>query len=191
LLNTPTVGSEVLDAAGRRAEAEARRYLGRCQFTEIKQSLCLQQQRNFVEMYVRAKSGDPSAMGSTASSFEPPRPGATEDERLGRLGLPISIVQTCAWRIVRITARFDEYIAKQTPHFQQLETESRARYANSTCERLTEDDQAAARRRAEVLIQELQTAPVKTPPIGWDPDHHGPPTYPRRDRLDSNTLRAR
>jgi hypothetical protein len=183
----PTVGSEILDAAGHRAEKEARSYLIKCGFPRERQFLCLQNQQIFIEDYVRAKAEDYRAIGNIAAIFQGPWRGSPnyKDALLRNTGFPYSPLQACAWRIVQsmVPNSEDENIS---PYLLEFEIQTRAKFAQDTCAKLPTADQAAGRRRAEILLQELNTAPVRRPPFNWDPSHHGAPTpQPPQGILDS------
>ncbi len=138
-----------------RADAEAKSFLTACNFSiQTRQGLCEINQSNFVEEYVYAKSGDISAMGSTAASFSPP-------PRDLSLGVPTLPIQACAWRLL---------IALRNPNHEDPLPRDMVAVA---CSHLPIADQTAARRRAEVLERELVTAPAVTPPDDWGPSIPG------------------
>jgi hypothetical protein len=151
--------------ANQRAEKEARSWLIPCELTGTRQDTCLQAQKNFIEQYVYAKAGDAGAQHSTASSFG--SSAFNDPEGLNRLGMPRNAVQACAWW----------QVAAQNPRA----LPSERRVADEVCAALPPDDARAGRRRAEQLLQELQTAPARMPPPDWEPQVAGlPPSPPVR-----------
>lgn len=165
--------------ANQRAEREARSYLRSCQETDAERlKLCRTNQRNFIEMYVYAKSGDTRGMGSTASSFAGPYKADDEMMSLMRLGQPTDLVQACAWRLVRVEMT--------APDAASLA----AAVANEVCTKLSRFDRRRAGERADVLLDELDNGPAQTPADDWEPRVAGlapdPPPPPTRC-LDSST----
>jgi hypothetical protein len=136
------------------AEAEAIHFLTPChQPTEDQQGLCEQNQLNFVEEYILAKSGDTSGMGSTALSFMPPW---NEEDRQSDIGMPQDQVQACAWRLVIAQYQHGTVNAYSADQLVQ-----------STCRPLSPLRAAAAEQRADRLAQELQTSPAEAPSDDW------------------------
>ena len=152
-----------------KAEAEARSFLIKCAFPDDRQFSCLIHQRNFIEMYVYAKAGDLSGIGSTADSFQPSKADAPGYMTEMDIGMPVSPLQSCAWWIVRASAPLRDSQRKEGPMLQQLFRNGRIQLANDICAHLSDDDRVAARRRAEVLIKELHTTPAQMPPDTWEP----------------------
>jgi hypothetical protein len=118
-----------------------------------RQGLCEQNQLNFVEEYILAKSGDVSGMGSTAASFTPPW---NEQSRETDIGMPQDQLQACAWRLViaQLQRGTDNaYLANQM--------------VQNGCNPLSPMRAAAAEQRADHLAQELQTSPAAAPSDDW------------------------
>jgi hypothetical protein len=136
--------------ANRVAEQEARTWLKPCkERTKDLQGLCLQNQGSFIEQYIYAKAGDPSAMGSTSASF---RKTSLNDPDYYRIGMPQSLVQSCAWQAVRMAST-----RGQTAVSGQRDA------MDSICAPLSMNEAAAAIERANRLLFELRTNPARMP----------------------------
>jgi hypothetical protein len=136
--------------ANRAAEHEARAWLKPCK-EKIKdfQKLCLQNQSNFIEQYVYAKAGELPAMGSTSASF---RKTSQDDLDYNRVGMPLNLVQSCAWQAVRMAST-----RGQTSVYGQRDA------MDAICAALSINEVAAANERANRLLLELRTNPARMP----------------------------
>lgn len=142
-------------SANTRAETEAISYLRPChQPTLERQSLCQQNQLNFVEEYVLAKSGDTGGMGSTAASFTPPY---NDQQQQDDIGLPKDRVQACAWRMVIAGIQ-------RTTAANGFAADGMVR---SACAPLSSISFATAEHRADHLRQDLQTSRAAAPGDDW------------------------
>lgn len=123
-----------------KAKAEAIRFLPSCPATDVNvRKFCLRDQTDFIEQYMRAKSGDVAAMDAVAESF---RPEAHEFH----LGLPMSYAESCAWRRVVLRVAYNK---NNFDHFRE------------ECDHIPKAHEIASIKRATVLMKELETAPTK------------------------------
>jgi hypothetical protein len=129
------------------AEREAHVWLAPCKENDKqRQQLCLSNQRNFIEQYVWAKAGSLSSMGSTVASFLP-----TDASNPLHLGMPQSLMQSCAWQAVRMQSTRGQVASERALMLE-------------ICRKLTPNEIAAADDRAEQLLRELRTTPARLPP---------------------------
>jgi len=137
------------------AEKEARQFLRPCQPGETQQ-LCLIHQRNFIEQYVYAKSGEKGGQSSTADSFDTHHLMTEPSLSIG-LGMPQNQIQSCAWRVVIVQYGHSDIWAADTG------------MVRSACGTLDQTGQAIALRRADELLRELRTNPARMPSLDWEP----------------------
>jgi hypothetical protein len=135
------------------AEKEARSFLRPCP-AGPNQQLCLLHQRNFIEQYVYAKSGDDIAQRSTAESFDTNHL-QTEEVLSGYIGMPQNQLQACAWWLV--VAQSGKYTVDPGP------------IVRATCAKLSPTMQPLAMHRADELLHELRTTPAREPSDDWEP----------------------
>lgn len=127
--------------ANKRAEAEARSFLSPChQPDQRRQDNCKQNQSDFIETYLDARSGDLSSMRMIAADFV-----------ASITGMPRDQVQACAWRlaVAQLAARVELAAARLD--------------AQTTCGSLSSVGLANAQHRADRILQELQTEPDQQP----------------------------
>jgi hypothetical protein len=157
-----------------KAEAEARSFLTPCAQSEAHlQQWCLRNQQSFVREYVRAKAGDQSNIRGVGSYFRPLAPDADEAAVREKMGEPVSLFQTCVWYTLYSILPLTPEQQRERPALRESLVMNKAAYPVRTCARLTPDEQTAARRRAEQLMQELHSAPAKMPPDDWRPKMAG------------------
>lgn len=139
LLTVPAVAHA--QPANKRAEAEARSFLSPChQPDQRRQENCKQNQSDFIETYLDARSGDLSSMRLVAADFV-----------ASVTGMPRDQVQACAWRLA---------VAQQAT---RVELAAARLDARATCGTLSGVRLANAQYRADRILQELQTEPVQQP----------------------------
>ena len=133
-------------SANQRAEKEAISYLRPChEPTSKRQIECEENQVDFVDTYIRAKSGDNTDMAYIANDFGP------RDNKVDWIGLPEDHIQACAWRI----------LSARDPHYEAI--------ALRVCGVLSYRDHRTAYIRAGHLARELNTAPTTGPASNWYP----------------------
>jgi hypothetical protein len=146
-------------------EREARQYLKPCHMPDAdQQHSCLLNQYNFIVAYVYAMSGDTYSMGIVASSFMPPSRSSENDVK-NHLGMTVSFVQACAWRIA---------VAASTNGPLDAET------VRALCSRLIVNDFQHARLRGQQILTLIQTSPAVAAP-NFDPMVPGLPPATKVD----------
>ena len=139
------------DAATRRAQEEAQRYLRACEtLDEAKNRECEGNRTLFLRTYQAAKSGDYQAQRNVSTSLS-----------INQSGIGRNMLQACAWALVTLHsghARADE---------------SDVFYVRVRCGHQNVD-RAAAEARAEAIMTEVRRAPARMPPEPRTARHVGP-----------------
>ena len=167
-------------SVNRRAEVEAKQYFLPCsaidpQYLEFVRSAhqpdpkvdddylwgCHHNQSEFVDDYIRAKSGDAEAMHYVASALHrTPVPALW----LTAPGIRYDEVQACAWDLVRA-----RQATRTAPSFPPGEG----------CDALSAPDRAAASAREQAILVQLRTEPTHPLPAKLRPSSEVAPLQPR------------